>query len=56
MRSSAILLPGRDAKELVLGVVGNIVKHLGVRMYAERSVPAIAELISNASDAHLLSM
>ena len=30
---------------------GNIVKHLGVQMYAGRPVPAIAELISNAWDA-----
>ena len=46
-----ILLPGRKAEELVLTVAGNIVKHLGVQMYAGRPVPAIAELISNAWDA-----
>jgi len=46
-----ILLPGRDPQELVLTVAGNIVKHLGVQMYAGRPVPAIAELISNAWDA-----
>ncbi len=43
-----VLLPGRDPNELVLNVAGNIVKHLGVQMYAGRPVPAIAELISNA--------
>lgn len=47
----AILLPGRKPEELVLTVAGNIVKHLGVQMYAGRPVPAIAELISNAWDA-----
>jgi len=46
-----ILLPGRKAEELVLTFAGNIVKHLGVQMYAGRPVPAIAELISNAWDA-----
>ena len=46
-----ILLPGRTADELALTVAGNLVKHLGVQMYAGRPVPAIAELISNAWDA-----
>ncbi|MCH8804455.1 MAG: ATP-binding protein [Planctomycetes bacterium] len=46
-----VLLPGRDPDELVLTFAGNIVKHLGVQMYAGRPVPAIAELISNAWDA-----
>jgi Histidine kinase-, DNA gyrase B-, and HSP90-like ATPase len=46
-----ILLPGRSADELVLSFAGNIVKHLGVQMYAGRPVPAIAELISNSWDA-----
>ena len=46
-----VLLPGRKAKELALTFAGNIVKHLGVQMYAGRPVPAIAELISNAWDA-----
>jgi len=46
-----VLLPGRDPRELVLTVAGNIVKHLGVQMYAGRPVPAIAELVSNAWDA-----
>mgnify|MGYP001610873833 CR=1 FL=1 len=46
-----ILLPGRKPEELVLTFAGNIVKHLGVQMYAGRPVPAIAELISNAWDA-----
>ena len=46
-----ILLPGRVPEELVLTVAGNLVKHLGVQMYAGRPVPAIAELISNAWDA-----
>src|SRR5437867_13425286 len=46
-----VLLKGRDSKELVLTFAGNIVKHLGVQMYAGRPVPAIAELISNAWDA-----
>ncbi len=46
-----VLLPGRNASELVLTFAGNIVKHLGVQMYAGRPVPAIAELISNAWDA-----
>jgi hypothetical protein len=45
------LLPGRSPEELVLTFAGNIVKHLGVQMYAGRPVPAIAELISNAWDA-----
>ena len=45
------LLPGRKPEELVLTFAGNIVKHLGVQMYAGRPVPAIAELISNAWDA-----
>ncbi len=46
-----VLLPGRNPDELVLNFAGNIVKHLGVQMYAGRPVPAIAELISNAWDA-----
>ena len=46
-----ILLPGRKPEELALTFAGNIVKHLGVQMYAGRPVPAIAELISNAWDA-----
>jgi hypothetical protein len=46
-----ILLPGRKPGELVLTFAGNIVKHLGVQMYAGRPVPAIAELISNSWDA-----
>ena len=46
-----VLLPGRQPEELVLTFAGNIVKHLGVQMYAGRPVPAIAELISNAWDA-----
>ncbi len=46
-----MLLPGRRPEELVLTFAGNIVKHLGVQMYAGRPVPAIAELISNAWDA-----
>ena len=48
---SQLLLPGRKANELVLTFAGNIIKHLGVQMYAGRPVPAIAELISNAWDA-----
>lgn len=46
-----MLLPGCNPEELVLTFAGNIVKHLGVQMYAGRPVPAIAELISNAWDA-----
>lgn len=46
-----ILLPGCHADELQLTVAGNIVKHLGVQMYAGRPVPAIAEFVSNAWDA-----
>jgi len=46
-----VLLPGRKPEELVLTFAGNIVKHLGVQMYAGRPVPAVAELISNAWDA-----
>lgn len=46
-----ILLPNCDPGDLKLTVAGNIVKHLGVQMYAGRPVPAIAELISNAWDA-----
>src|SRR5438094_454348 len=46
-----LLLPGRRAEELALTFAGNIVKHLGVQMYAGRPVPAIAELISNSWDA-----
>jgi hypothetical protein len=49
--SPKILLPNRKADELALTFAGNIVKHLGVQMYAGRPVPAIAELISNAWDA-----
>ncbi len=49
--SSKVLLPGRDTAELKLTFAGNIVKHLGVQMYAGRPVPAIAELVSNAWDA-----
>jgi hypothetical protein len=49
--SRTVLLPNCDPKELVLTFSGNIVKHLGVQMYAGRPVPAIAELISNAWDA-----
>jgi hypothetical protein len=44
-------LPGRAAGELALSFAGNVIKHLGVQMYAGRPVPAIAELISNAWDA-----
>ena len=51
-----VLLPGRDPKELVLTFAGNIVKHLGVQMYAGRPVPAIAELISNAWDADAINV
>ncbi len=50
-RDNRVLLPGRTADELALTVAGNLVKHLGVQMYAGRPVPAIAELISNAWDA-----
>jgi hypothetical protein len=46
-----MLLPEHNPAELVLTFAGNIVKHLGVQMYAGRPVPAIAELISNAWDA-----
>lgn len=46
-----LLLKGRDPEELVLTFAGNVVKHLGVQMYAGRPVPAIAELISNSWDA-----
>lgn len=49
-------LPGRDPGELVLTFAGNVVKHLGVQMYAGRPVPAIAELISNAWDADATSV
>ncbi len=35
----------------MLTFAGNIVKHLGVQMYAGRPVPAIAELVSNSWDA-----
>lgn len=49
--TATLLLPGRKPEELVLTFAGNIVKHLGVQMYAGRPVPAIAELISNAWDA-----
>lgn len=48
---SNVLLPDRNPKELVLSFAGNIVKHLGVQMYAGRPVPAIAELVSNSWDA-----
>ncbi len=48
---SNVLLPGRKPEELVLSFAGNIVKHLGVQMYAGRPVPAIAELVSNSWDA-----
>ncbi len=48
---SHILLQDRSADELELTVAGNLIKHLGVQMYAGRPVPAIAELISNAWDA-----
>ena len=51
MTDTNILLPGRKPEQLVLTVAGNLVKHLGVQMYAGRPVPAIAELISNAWDA-----
>jgi len=51
MSQSNVLLPDRDPSELVLTFAGNIVKHLGVQMYAGRPVPAIAELVSNAWDA-----
>jgi hypothetical protein len=51
VQTRQILLPGRKSEELVLTFAGNIVKHLGVQMYAGRPVPAIAELISNAWDA-----
>ena len=50
-RKPRILLEGKDPNELMLSFAGNIVKHLGVQMYAGRPVPAIAELVSNAWDA-----
>jgi hypothetical protein len=50
-RRPQVLLAGRDPKELKLTYAGNIVKHLGVQMYAGRPVPAIAELVSNSWDA-----
>lgn len=50
-KGSQVLLKGKDPKELVLTFAGNIVKHLGVQMYAGRPVPAIAELVSNSWDA-----
>lgn len=46
-----ILLPGKNPADLQLSFAGNIIKHLGVQMYAGRPVPAIAELISNSWDA-----
>lgn len=49
--TDGLLLPDHSADELALTVAGNLVKHLGVQMYAGRPVPAIAELISNAWDA-----
>ena len=49
--SATPLLPGCASEDLALTVAGNLVKHLGVQMYAGRPVPAIAELISNAWDA-----
>ncbi|MEX0697610.1 MAG: ATP-binding protein [Dongiaceae bacterium] len=49
-------MPGRRPEELVLTFAGNIVKHLGVQMYAGRPVPAIAELISNAWDADAIKV
>lgn len=51
MTTPSLLLPDRNPGELVLTFAGNVVKHLGVQMYAGRPVPAIAELISNAWDA-----
>lgn len=48
---SRVFLKNRDPKELVLTFAGNVVKHLGVQMYAGRPVPAIAELVSNSWDA-----
>lgn len=50
-QQQSVLLPNRSADELKLTFAGNIVKHLGVQMYAGRPVPAIAELVSNAWDA-----
>ncbi len=50
-KNGHVLLPGRNPEELALTFAGNIVKHLGVQMYAGRPVPAIAELISNSWDA-----
>ena len=50
-KAAAVLLPGRDPSELVLTFAGTIITHLGVKMYAGRPVPAIAELVSNAWDA-----
>ncbi len=49
--NNKVLIPGCNPGELVLTFAGNIVKHLGVQMYAGRPVPAIAELISNSWDA-----
>ncbi len=49
--TSVVLLPNCEPDELVLTFAGNVVKHLGVQMYAGRPVPAIAELISNSWDA-----
>ncbi|HUS58095.1 MAG TPA: ATP-binding protein [Planctomycetota bacterium] len=50
-KTQQVMLPGRKPRELALTFAGNIVKHLGVQMYAGRPVPAIAELISNSWDA-----
>lgn len=51
VHSGKSLIPGCNPNDLALSVAGNIVKHLGVQMYAGRPVPAIAELISNGWDA-----
>lgn len=51
-----VLLADRDPKELVLTFAGNVVKHLGVQMYAGRPVPAIAELVSNSWDADAVNV
>jgi hypothetical protein len=55
-RTKRVFLPGRKPEELALTFAGNIVKHLGVQMYAGRPVPAIAELISNSWDADAMEV
>lgn len=48
---AAVQIPGKEGERLHLNFAGKVIEHLGIKMYAGRPVPAVAELVSNAWDA-----